>query len=217
MAGENYYPNADNYQQTSFPQPVPAPDVEPDEGSLLIVGYNPFWTEVLMASVDQLLQYGTWAGDNAAKMLAVNRAETLKMLLQKPISVEEDLPTPYWDDATDVDDEAPAETQTWYGYVDDPEAPAGEMTFFEDAAIWAFTGFLALTGTPAAAILFHTIAPSFVLAMRGDDFGEVIRVIVDGYDAATVDTAGSDGAVIKVPIFASPDVSPHEVLIVRGA
>lgn len=125
------------------------------------------------------------------------------------------IPTPYWDTATDVDDESDPAEQAWYGYVDDPELPPDELTFVEDIGIWVMTGFLAVSGTPAAAILFNTVAEDFVLAMRGNDVGEVIRVIVDAKQHALVDTTGKDGEIIEVPIFTDPDVSPHTILLVK--
>lgn len=130
------------------------------------------------------------------------------------------VPTPFWDDDTDVDDESPADVQEWYGYVTDPEAPPEELTFVEDAAIWGFTGFLALATWEigaAPAILFRTIAPRFALAMRRGDLGEVIRILVDGEEAARVDTSGYDaGEVIRVPIVGDPAIETgHDVMIVQ--
>lgn len=132
---------------------------------------------------------------------------------------EEETPTPFWDEDTDVDDQEPAETQGWYGYVTDPEAPPGELTFFENAAIWVMTGFLAVATWEvgaAPAILFHTIAPRFTLAMRRGDVGEIIRILVDGEEAARVDTSSAaPGDVIRVPIGGDPSLSTHELMIVQ--
>lgn len=125
------------------------------------------------------------------------------------------IPTPFWDTATDVDDEAVPAEQVWYGEVDDPELPPDELSFVENVGIWVFTGFLAVSGTPGAAILFNTLAPEFVLAMRGDDFGEVIRVLVDGQDQALVDTTDRAGEIIEVPIVADPDLSTHDVMLIK--
>jgi len=124
------------------------------------------------------------------------------------------IPTPFWDDVTDTDDEFPTEIQPWYGYVTDPDLPAGELTFVERAAIWTFTGLLAVSATPAAAIAFNTTAPSFVLAMRGDSFGEVIRVLLDGEDAATVTTSGDPDELVEIPLFGDPDLTTHDVLVI---
>lgn len=125
-------------------------------------------------------------------------------------------PAPYWDDSEDVDAEEPPGAEEWYGYVTDPEAPPGELDFVENAIIWAFTGFLALAGTPAAAIAFRTIAPRFVIAMKGDDFGEVIRILVDGEEAARVDTTGHAGEIIKQQIIANPDNETHQIYIINA-
>lgn len=124
------------------------------------------------------------------------------------------VPTPFWDEASDVDDQEPDATQSWYGEVADPNAAAEDLTFVENAAIWGFTGFLAFSGVPGAALLFHTIAPSFVLAMRGGDFGEVIRILVDGEDAAKVDTTGLAGELIEIPIAGNPEISLHEIMLI---
>lgn len=128
------------------------------------------------------------------------------------------IPTPFWDDSSDVDDQYPADIQPWYGTVDDPEAPPDEITFAENAAIWAFTGLLAVATIEvgaAPAILFNTIAPRFVLATRRGDLGEIIRILVDGQEAARVDTTPySAGEVIRTPILADPDIETHSVLIV---
>lgn len=129
------------------------------------------------------------------------------------------VPTPYWDEDTDVDDEESDETQGWYGYVEDPDAPPDELTFVERAAIWAFTGFLAVATAEigfAPAILFYTIAPKMTLAVRRGDFASVIRILVDGEEAARVDTAdASPGDLIRIPVVANPENSTHALMLVQ--
>lgn len=129
------------------------------------------------------------------------------------------VPTPFWDEDSDVDDEADPDIQPWYGSVSDPEAAPAELDFVENAAIWAFTGFLAVATIEigaAPAILFNTIAPRFVLATKRGDLGEIIRILVDGEEAARVDTSSySAGDVIRTPILADPELSTHEVMIVQ--
>jgi len=125
-----------------------------------------------------------------------------------------EIPTPFWDDVTDTDDEETPALQPWYGYVTDPDLPADELTFVEDAAIWAFTGLLAVSGTPAAAILFNTSAPSFVLAMRGESFAEVVRVVLDAEDAASIETTGDPDELIELPLYPDPSLSTHDILII---
>lgn len=221
----NEYPNIFNYPRVSFPSEIPAPDEDPDDPDLetLIVEYNPAWTPVLMAAVDQLLQYSTWQGDHDAKILAVNRANNLKWALQNPADVgDQTVPTPYWDNETDVDDEQPADEQDWYGYVEDALAPADEMTFVQSAVIWILTGFVALVLSPtlpvgaAAAVTFRTLATRFTLAFNRGDVGEQFRVIIDAADYETVDTSEmSVGDIVELDINGLPDAEYHDIMIVR--
>jgi len=123
------------------------------------------------------------------------------------------LPTPFWDEAVDVDDEADVETQTWYGYVTDLDNPT--TTFVEDAAVWTFAGFLALAGAPAAAIAFATVAPKFIVAIRRGNLGEIVKLYLDGEEAAVVDTSGyTEGDVIYQPIVAS-GTPPYNLMLVQ--
>jgi hypothetical protein len=89
----------------------------------------------------------------------------------------------------------------------------------ENALIWAFTGFLAVATLEvgaAPAILFRTIAPSFVLAVKRGDIGEVIRILVDGQEAARVDTSSaSPGDVINIPVIADPTFDTHDIALVQ--
>lgn len=81
---QNTYPNFTNFQEVSFPQEVTPPDVEPDIDTIC-VRYNPAWSKVLAAACDQLTQLSAWIGTDDEKKLAVNRATTLKELLQIPV------------------------------------------------------------------------------------------------------------------------------------
>lgn len=129
------------------------------------------------------------------------------------------IPTPYWDDAADVDDQLSAEEQVWYGYVADPSAEPEELTFIENAAIWAFTGFIAYASWEvgfAPAVVFHTIAPRFVLAWKRGDVGEIIRVIVDGAEAGVVDTTdAAEGELVEFNVVADQSLETHELLLVQ--
>lgn len=220
-----FWPNMDNQAVGSFPQPLIPPDEDPDDpdAETLIVEYNPVWTKVLLAACDQLLLYSSWEGDHDAKITAVNRAETLKWLLQNPADVADStVPTPYWDSETDVDDEQPVDEQDWYGYVENATAPADEMTFVQSAVIWILTGFVALVLSPtlpvgaAAAVTFRTLATRFTLAFNRGDVGEQFRVIVDAADYETVDTESmSVGDIIELDINGLPDAAYHDIVIVR--
>lgn len=119
---------------------------------------------------------------------------------------EADVPTPYWDEATDLDDEAPAETQSWYGIFDG--------TFQETVENFVIAGFIAYTGNIGGAVFFLTIAPKFRLAWKTGDLGGIIRVFVDAADQGTVDTYSPTEGVIERDYVGDPDLTEHEVLIV---
>jgi hypothetical protein len=218
----NDYPNEYNYVQSSFPNEVDAPDIDPDEGELILVAYNPDWIPPLMGAVDQLLQYAAWKGDHNAKILAVNRTSNLKYLLQNPVYVgEKDYPAPYWDSDEDVDDAMPADEQDWYGMVTNPSAPADELTFVENAVIWILTGFVALVLSPslpvgaAAAMTFRTLASRFTLAFRRGDVIEQIRIIIDAKDYGKVDTSTvALDEVIEVDINGLDEADFHDIMLV---
>lgn len=219
---DNLYPGDFNYPVPSFNRAVNPPDVEPDEGDTELYAYNPAWTPVLAAACNQLLQYSSWEGNEDEKKLAVDRAITLKILLQTPVEIEEpDYPTPYWDDGADVDDEMPADEQEWYGMVTNPSAPADELTFVENAVIWIFSGFIALVLAPAlpvgvaAAITFRTLATRFTLAFNRGDIAEQFRVIIDAQDYGTVDNSAlSVGEVMEFNVDGLEDLSMHDIMIV---
>lgn len=220
----NSYPNPDNFPEVSFPQELIPPDVDPDDPDLemILVEYNPAWTEVLMAAVDQLIQYSSWEGDHDAKIQAVNRASNLKWLLQEPVDINDEIPAPYWDTEEDVDDSLPPEEQDWYGYVENATAPADEMTFVQSAVIWILTGFVALVLSPtlpigaAAAVTFRTLATRFTLAFNRGDLAEQFRVIIDAEDYGTVDTSAmAVGDIVELTVDGLPDLPEHDILIVR--
>lgn len=127
------------------------------------------------------------------------------------------IPTPFWDEAQDLNDEATPEAQIWYGEVADENAPADEITFVENVGIWVITGFVAYAATPAAAIFFHTIAPRFVHAFHKGDVREIWRIVVDSADAGTVDTDDYPAdAIIEFPVVADPDIETgHDIYLIQ--
>jgi len=203
------------YDDVGFPTPAAIP--ETTGCRQFTIPSSSDWFAVVMGCLMLLTEEENWqqfdGGITPAE--AAERAQTMLDEAYEDTCGSGLIPTPFWDDVTDVEDEAEPATQIWYGEVDDPDLPADELTFIENAAIWAFTGFLAVSGTPAAAILFNTSAPSFVLAMRGDDPAEVIRVIIDSYEQATIDTTGQIGDLIEVPVIGDPELSTHDILLVK--
>lgn len=215
MSGRNDFPNPDNYPLPSFPSPVDAPSVDPDEGNLITVQYSEEWIAVLMAAVDQLRQYVAWKGTDDDKKLAADRADNLKYLLQEPVEINNDVQTPFWDDKDDVDDTAPPDDQHWYGYVTDPDAPAGELDFVEDASVWVVSGMVALaTGSIGVALAFRTFVRNFILTQKRGDVGETIRYVIDGRDMTTI--AGDvSGDLASVNMVGDPDLSEHTFYIIK--
>ncbi len=216
--GQNVYPAPDNYPASSFPQPVPAPLVDPnDAGTLIQVRYSWEWQPVLLAAIDQLRNPATWQGDHDELITALNRATDLKSQMQQDVS---ELPAPYWDDETDVEAEEPDSVEEWYGGVTDPTAPAGSLDFVESALLWTITGFVAVAtfelGGLAPAIVFHTTVEKFILIQRRGDAAETIRYLIDNQDMAMLDTSPyAPGDLIEVPLIAPPTGGTHELMIVQ--
>lgn len=196
MAQDNVYPNVDNYPVPTFPSEVEAPSVDPDEGALITVAYNPAWTPVLMGACLALLLPSTWEGTHDEKITALNRAATLQLLLQNDVT---EIPAPYWDDedAEDADDEMPPAEQPWYGQIviiDD------NLTFVENIGFWLIVGFVAYAGTPAAAIAFYPIARRFVVSFKKHDLGGIIKAFVDGAEVGQADSYSPSSGVGEMTI-----------------
>jgi len=194
---------------SSFNQPVTPPSTDPDTEEQWTVCFGVAWLAVVLGALDQLLLPSTWIGDVDAIQEAQDRAALLKDMFGNPLSCAgSEVEPPYWDSVTDVEDEATPETQTWYGqYV--------SGTFTEVLENWTIAGFIALSGNPAAAVAFLTIAPKFRLAFKTGDIGGIVRIFIDAEDMGTVDTfAGSDG-IVTFDVVADPDISPHEIILVK--
>lgn len=70
--------------RSSFPRPVEPPSVDPDEGGLISISFNPAWLPYVLGALSQLTQLTTWIGDDDAKRLAVERATGLMNLIGLP-------------------------------------------------------------------------------------------------------------------------------------
>lgn len=188
----------------------PTPDaIDLDEGCRIFrFPDDPAWVQLLMGAVGQLslpylyYKWGSLTPDEAADAwdVIINRAveESFEN------NCETGIPTPYWDDATDLDDEAQPADQTWYGIFDG--------TFQETVENFAIAGFIAYSGNVGAAVKFLTIAPAFRLAWKTGDLGGIIRVIIDGSDAATVDTFSATEGVLEMEFMGDPDLEEHEII-----
>lgn len=202
----------------------PTPNDPPDDTACRVftIPADEEWLALIMGACEALTH--EWAWYQNGTMTPAESAVAMQGIIDAAYALAEEgvcsgvVETPFWDDATDVDTNEPVEMQTWYGTVSNPTAPADELDFFENAAVWFFTGLIALA-TPevglAPAILFHTIAPKFIIAQKRGDFAEIIRIVLDGKDAAVVDTSSySPGDIIQTPIIADPALDSHDLLII---
>ena len=85
----------------------------------------------------------------------------------------------------DPDEDAP--------YWEDVETLAGTAGNwgYENLADWAITAFLAVAGSPAAALFYRTAAPKARLAFQSMDAGAIVNVFIDGILALAIPTASS--------------------------
>jgi hypothetical protein len=207
----NAYPNPENYLQPSFGTPQEAPSVDPDEGVLISVAYNPAWTKLLLGAVTQMRQYAAWAADHDTMIETVERVNSLMFQLQNDIS---SVPAPFWDEdsADDSDDTAPVDDQPWYGQI---VLIDGNLTFVENAFIYVVAGFIAYAGLPTAAVSFIPIARNFVVTMKSNPLGGIVRFLADAVEIGRVDTYAAADGIVSAPItmpapamgFVAEDVS----------
>lgn len=208
-------------QQSSFETAVVIPSSDPDEGELTTVCFSIAWLPYVLGALSQLQQRDTWIGNDSEKTEAVGLATNLIELFDVaacPAEVE----TPFWDDETDVDDNAPVDEQIWYGEVTNPDAPAGELDFVENVILWAFTGLVAVATFEVAgiapAIFFHTSVEKFIILQKRGDVAETIRFVVDGQDMKFVNTAPySPGELISTEIITPQTGGAHDLMIIGGS
>ena len=91
------------------------------------------------------------------------------------------LPTQPWE----PDDDAPY----WENL--ETVAGAGENWGYENLADWAITAFLAVAGSPLAALYYRTTAPKARLAFQTFDAGAIVNVFIDSILAFAVPTAST--------------------------
>lgn len=202
---------------SSFNEPVIPPDSDPTDGEQVTVCFSLAWLPFVLGALSQLQLQTTWKTDTPDDtLLAQNRATDLIDQFNVPTCPVGDVEAPYWDDSDDVDDNAPADDQPWYGEVDDPTVAPTDLTFRENAEIWTFAGLLAIAGAPGAALSFLTIAPKFVLAFKQADIGKIIRVFVDASEAGQITDDGS-GDVVEMEVVSDPSLETHQIYVTVGS
>ena len=73
---ERYYGNLEN-PLPSFPVPVVPPSDDPDAGDQVGVCFSAAWLPYILAALQQLAQWQSWQGDEAARLTAVQRGVLL--------------------------------------------------------------------------------------------------------------------------------------------
>lgn len=165
------------------------PDLEAIDGEVCIQLRIPNNPEILRAVWGQLDYLGNaWAWDDDdgrtpetdAERRAI--AEFLRevMLANRLANVNYECPpedepdddAPYWEDLETV-------------------AGAGENWGYEEIADWGITAFLAVAGSPAAALFYRTAAPKARLAFQSFDLGAIVNIFIDGILAFAIPTAST--------------------------
>lgn len=119
-------------------------------------------------------------------------AELMQTMLQEYFTSSgcEPVEPPFWDDPEAEDADADD-----VDIADDPAYP-----WYEQVSDWIISGFIATTFTPAAAVIYDTTIPRLRLALRKNDAGAIVRVLVDGVEAATVDTYSPTPEIVTVDL-----------------
>lgn len=194
-----------------FPTPVSIP--EDTVCRTLKIPADGSWEAVVMGALMALTEPWNWQqleGGITREEAAERALELVDQAYEDvdlPCPVPATVPTPYWDDSTDLDDEAPADDQHWYGHVSGGD-------FIEDIAVWLVSGFLATTVNPQAALLYSTYERKFRLAFLAEGLPGFARVVIDEVLAGRVDLSGDAGDIIEHDFLADPELETHTVMVV---
>lgn len=145
-----------------FVTPVPVVDVDPFQSPFATIRFNKAWLPYVLGALSSLALQTTWqTSDPAVLWLAQKRA----MSLLAGVSASYPTQRPFWEIPSEIDDETLPE-EPWYDTLSD----------------WIITGFLAVTFTPQAAIVYHSTIPRMRLVFRSGDIGAFVRVLIDGVE-----------------------------------
>jgi hypothetical protein len=101
---------------------------------------------------------------------------------------------PDWTNSEDVDGE--------------PEQP-----WYDELADWIITGFLAVTFTPQAAIVYQSTVPRLRVAFRTGDIGALFRVLINGVEVWSGDSYSPITDLIEQVFDMSAETSPYTVRV----
>src|SRR5512147_1979570 len=88
-----------------------------------------------------------------------------------------------------------------------------EQPWYEDLADWIIAGFLAITFTPQAAIVYQSTVPRLRIAIRTGDLGALFRVLINGVEVWTGDSYGVNVDLIEQTFDMSAETEPYTVRI----
>jgi len=142
---------------------------------LFLFGDNPAIAQTILGALEPLVYPDNWYlwGDMSTDAAAEYMREVIE---QAPYNVQStEIQAPFWDEdsGNDADDQAPPDTQDWYGTWD------GE-TFTESLAYVFLTNFLSTLISTGAAIKFLTIPRAFRVAIRQNPHGANLLLFLDG-------------------------------------
>lgn len=88
-----------------------------------------------------------------------------------------------------------------------------EQPWYEDLADWIIAGFLAITFTPQAAIVYQATVPKLRVAFRTGNLGALFRVLINGVEVWTGDSYAPITDLIEQVFDMSAETEPYTVRI----
>ena len=100
---------------------------------------------------------------------------------------------------------------------DTPENVDGqpEQPWYEQLEDWIIQGFLAVTFTPLAALVYQTTVPKLRVAIRTGNLGALFKVLINGVEVWTGDSYGPITDIIEQVFDLSAETEPATVQIVH--
>jgi len=178
----------------------PTPD-NPEDMEAYLLFYFPdrTWAQYILGACKNLQYPYNWY--KSGEMSVDEAAEAFRVIVEEaPYNLRDaTVPTPFWDEESgdDADDEQPKSAQPWYGQlqiIDD------ELTFVENAFIWVVAGIIVYAGLPLAAIQFVPLAQKFVVTVKKNPLGGIIRFLADAVEIGRVDTYSATDIAAEVPL-----------------
>jgi len=144
------------------------PDEPPDNKTFvrrLFIPADVKWLALFDGALNELTKVYNWT--QHGELTPQETADLMDAIYQR--YVENDNEPPDWTDASDVDGDP---QQPWYEALED----------------WIIAGFLAITFTPQAALVYQTTVPKIRVAMRTGNLGALFRVLINGVEVWTGDS-----------------------------